>query len=366
MKSIARQRGWSLLELAVVIVIMGILGTVVWRMLPAASQVARGDMAGDALVEADQALAGFLLANNRLPAADTDGDGRENAGATSGSLPYRTLGSRASRLRYAVSPTLAIAAAVTFSPLLPSDVPTEAPNNGVAYAHKANGLDLCLALASLQSGAGGMKLDGNVSAAYALDMPAAPGNEAPAPEPVDFPLPGTAAAIGRRVLAVGPGELAVRLQCPDRVARTLAAARAAYAAYDMRRFADSFLATRQFTAHVADTNQTFATINIVMNSFDIALGTAIEVFAIGLDVVGWPPASGVAFAVVAHAAAALGLGLSGYNMSVAKANLDQAQAQVKDEAAQLDAATANDTEAKQRYADAYYRLRMLDEAGLNP
>jgi type II secretory pathway pseudopilin PulG len=367
--------GWSLLELAVVLVIMGLIGMVVWRMVPLGHQVAAGDVATDALQRSEQAIEGFARANHRLPAADSDdgsgrgGDGKEDAGQTVGWLPVRTLGLPGDlRVRYEAATTLSSAPGKRFAPLLPPVAPTIAPNNGSAYSHTENGLDLCLALADAQRGSA-LKLGSNVDVAYALDFGGPRGN---GNDHVDdaagsnFPLPGSVPAIGRNEVAVGPGEFAVRLNCPDRVARTLAAARATYAAYDMTRFAKQFLDMRVFAVKVATTNTVFADINLAMATFDFVLGTAEEVIAIAQDVVGWPPASGVAFAAIAHVAAATGLGASIANVVLAGLNQKEAEEALEDHKAQLEAAKTYQQQIELLYSQNYRRLIELDAAGLNP
>jgi hypothetical protein len=362
----ARMGGWSLLELAVVLVIMGLVGLVVWRIVPLGHQVAAGDPAALSLEQAEQGLEGFVLANNRLPYADATGSGIETPGSTKGFLPVRSLGLPSStRIRYTVDAALAAAVSIRLRLLMPPDVPADAPNNGAAYQHVANGLDFCLALKDASVG-GTLKLDGDVSAAYALSYTGRPGNDNDPPPADDIPMPGTAAAIGRQVLAAGPGEFATRLACADRVSRVLAAARAAYAADDLVQFATRFAAFRDFGLTVANTNLDFATLNMVMASFGLALGTAIEALSAALDFLGWPPASGIAFAVIGHAAAGVGLGWAAFGVADAKTGLDDAKADVEDAKAQQQSANAYLARTKTLYAEAYLRVRTLDAAGLAP
>jgi prepilin-type N-terminal cleavage/methylation domain-containing protein len=85
------QRGFTLLEIAVVMIIIGILtGGGVSLMKLLTERKARSATV-DYLKQARLVLVSFAVTNGRLPWADSDGDGLENSGATSGTLPFLTL-----------------------------------------------------------------------------------------------------------------------------------------------------------------------------------------------------------------------------------------------------------------------------------
>lgn len=94
-----RQGGFSLIELAVVLVIIGLLiGGGIVALDATMEQTRRADQRRQ-LEHVRDALYGFAMSRGRLPCADTDDDGEENygdpeceSGAERGALPWVTLG----------------------------------------------------------------------------------------------------------------------------------------------------------------------------------------------------------------------------------------------------------------------------------
>lgn len=92
-----RARGFTLIELAVVVAIVGLL--LGGLLIPLATQVeiTRARSTEKHVSDLRDALYGFAVANGRLPCPDTDGDGDENysagaCAAASGEPPWANLG----------------------------------------------------------------------------------------------------------------------------------------------------------------------------------------------------------------------------------------------------------------------------------
>jgi len=95
--------GFTLIEMAVVIIIVGIVVSIVASVLPSLIKSSKIKKADAILEKGEYSIEGFITANDRCPCPDTDGDGYENftAGATpdlnvcaqyTGNLPFLTLG----------------------------------------------------------------------------------------------------------------------------------------------------------------------------------------------------------------------------------------------------------------------------------
>lgn len=88
---IRNNRGFSLIEMAIVMVIIGVLAGGGVSLIGILTKRKARTETIDYLKQARAALISFADINGRLPWADTSGDGTENAGAATGSLPYQTL-----------------------------------------------------------------------------------------------------------------------------------------------------------------------------------------------------------------------------------------------------------------------------------
>jgi prepilin-type N-terminal cleavage/methylation domain-containing protein len=88
---IRNTRGFSLIEMAIVMVIIGVLAGGGVSLIGILTKRKARTETIDYLKQAQAALISFADINGRLPWADTSGDGAENSGAATGSLPYQTL-----------------------------------------------------------------------------------------------------------------------------------------------------------------------------------------------------------------------------------------------------------------------------------
>lgn len=351
---LVRPSGWTLVEMAVVLVVMGVIGLVLWRFLPLAPQVAAGEVAQRELAQAEQALIGHVLAHSRLPAPVI-----ENGVAV---LPVEAMGLPASlKLRYQVQPSLTVSPGDEFSPLLPPAlgavpaVPT--PSTLV------NGLDFCMAL----KGASPLSLAGmeSIPTAFALMHGGPAGHDRMAA--AAFALPGSQTLGERRVLAVGPGEFASRLGCPDRVAQAHGAARAAYTAYDLAQVANEYDKVRTFAIQVAEMNLDNAQTNEVFAGFDVAYGVFIEALAILQEVAGWPPdALGIATGIASHVTATIQLGLAINNLVSAVQEVQEAEEDVVTANQQSVAAQTNLLRMETLASTTLQHALDLDQEGLQP
>jgi prepilin-type N-terminal cleavage/methylation domain-containing protein len=85
-------RGMTLIEIAIVLVIMGLLAGLTVPLLSELSKHRHYTSTQKYMDEIKQALAGYAGMHWRLPYADTNGDGIEDTGQLSGYLPFITLG----------------------------------------------------------------------------------------------------------------------------------------------------------------------------------------------------------------------------------------------------------------------------------
>lgn len=357
--------GFSLVEMAVVLAITGILGLAAWKLAPALRPVAEGDTAQRSLMEAQQALEGFIVRAYRLPCPDTDDDGLENCGTTTnsvGKLPWRTLGlSTGQNLRYGVYRNSNAAAAndADLAVLKDRYIPSLPPGTTSTVS---NGLDFCWALRNAAATPAGLKA-GGVPVAYALAHPGRNGQfEKANATPGDFELAAepASASYDDRVLTAGLPELSGRLSCPQLLGAAQGAARSAYAAYDLDRNAEMYQNFRGFAVIVAKNNVEFSGYTLVLAVNDVATTVATSATTIAIAAVTKGVTTPI-IAVNALAIAAAVAALYAATAGVAAAELGKASA-----TARKDAADNNRTHTLLTLSDSLSAAKNADSKGLTP
>lgn len=328
-RPVRRQGGFSLVELGVALLILGILGILVWRwVVSTRAPMQRTEMLTQ-LAEAQSAVEGFVLSQHRLPCSAAGTDGNEACGDASAEfLPWRTLGiaSRLGQLHYGVNrgggldlapatlaPTVAPDLNVDFTdmPVLPSDPDHDPPlvasadaqaaagraqaaiNAAVARRAVANGLDWCRVVRrfAADTGTAGVLRAGNASdsvpVAYVLVHPGGNGefdgnNAVGANATWHFDFPGRPQThdYDDLTLAVGPADLSERVGCVARLGEMQASAQGAYAAYDSARVMQQYWSFRMFDITASESAVQSAKTGVAVASMGLALATAGAVLSI--------------------------------------------------------------------------------------
>lgn len=360
-----RQNGWTLLEMAVVLVISALLATVALQLLPLGTKIAEERSSEQNILQAEQALTGFARAHYRLPYADVDGDGTEDSGGQDGLLPYATLGLPLSAaIAYSVNSGLSSDVdGYLYHPTLPSSTTVSSP------PVRSNGLDLCVLLGNMQkkindaSGVG-------YAAAFALSQRRHIDGINTAPL-VTMTIPGTGTSVNPSLLssAVGIGELYVRIDCPSRLNRAFASvqsARAAQSAYLLARH-DADIA--EFYIKVADLEDEFNRVAIGFSAFNIATATTELALSAAGAVADIVPPTDLAKAIIAATqaiVAAIQLGLSGKELDLAIQSQQESEATLTATRHHAEHARQQRERMKQLRDSTVDKSLQLDQAGLNP
>ena len=85
------QKGFSLLMLSIWMIGLGLAAAITLTLLPNLDIDKKTQQTIQTLDDSRDNILGFIVENNRLPVPDTDNDGGENPGSTSGALPYRSM-----------------------------------------------------------------------------------------------------------------------------------------------------------------------------------------------------------------------------------------------------------------------------------
>jgi len=94
MSTLSRSRGYSLVEVAIALVVIGVITMATLQVFNSASYYKNQSLANGWLVQSKDAVIQFAQTNYRLPCPDIDANGFEDCGGTqqTGSLPVHTLG----------------------------------------------------------------------------------------------------------------------------------------------------------------------------------------------------------------------------------------------------------------------------------
>ncbi|HEV2612301.1 MAG TPA: hypothetical protein VGU61_18710 [Noviherbaspirillum sp.] len=301
-------RGHTLVELALAMMIAGLIGLALWQLVPRVKSLpAVARLTATPLQTAEQALQGYVLIHGRLPLPASTPGGAEDAtfAGTTGWLPVQTLGiTLRAPIRYGVYRAP--------SNLIPEDADLATAKNRYvqmlppgAVSAGINGLDFCAALINAQRTPGASLTAGTPAApiAYGLAVAGSDGQFAGLNTTAGrFEAGGTPknAAYDNETVTVGAPELFGKLGCVSRIAAANSAARAAYAAYDSDRVAAMILRFRTFAISVRELNLTLAGVGVALATVDLIDAVATTATAIALAV---ETAGGLAGAIAGGALA---------------------------------------------------------------
>lgn len=399
-----RQAGLSLVELAVSLAIIGILGVIAWRWVASTREPLQRPAIMGQLAEAQAAVEGYVLAQGRLPCpAPTTSGTSDCDDAAAVLLPWRTLGlsSQFSQFRYRVNQ------AGDYNLANPTTPNMVMPNLGFDYtlgilaAPKNTEMDEALGKLRGKPGVVGAipaaltqsgftnGLDWcRVLRRYAAD-PAPPAGVLRATNPVDstsmplafiiahpgvnnvfegnntgvsFDFPGRAqtSTFDDLAVGVGPSDLSARIGCVARLSAMQAAAQGAYTAYDNARVVQEYWRLRVFDIAQAKSAKEGAQTGVFLAAMNLALAT------------------GSAALAVASAANTEGLTIAGVALSIANAasalaetvlagiDLDEAIQAEKDSIAKEAASRAYMAHVYDTFTEALNAATLLDAKGLNP
>lgn len=357
-----KNAGYTLIELSIALVVLGIVIMLIWRFVGINSDYATSNAERALLRSADHAVTGFVLSHNRLPCPDANGDGAEDCGtAAVGTLPTASIGlaqADAGRMRYGVyrkgsgTATLDADLAITLDrmPMLATTGTGMAMVGFDLVRSQRNGIDLCVGLRN--GSANGLTPDtsmlhvvtpaGNVNVAYALALTGGTdadqagslldaGNAAAG---VAFEAPSrvTDGNYDDRVVAVGFDRLIGRINCSETLAAaTHAHANAATMAEITRQAMADYKIQLDLIKTLADANVAGAAAGVAIAAAGLSASIAGTALATAEAIMSLGAASAItALAIAANVAAAAGVVSAALAVAPAAVALDGAIGNVND------------------------------------
>ncbi len=277
------KKGYSLVEMSIVIIVLGIIGLLAVKTVTKFSSQSLTKQKVNSLQQINNALIGFIYAKHRLPCPDINGNGLEQCAAANlnGFLPTKTLNIKykVGGFRYGVfrkKNTTAkndrdLATLVNrYEPLLPDG----------ATSNQLNGLDFCLSLitASKQSYTASNINSQQINPAYVIvDAGLTDADN-------DGNLFDGSNGMGNsfessnrkhlnnyddNVFLMGFNQLSGVLNCPKSLAQSNGMARASFAAYDMWRIANQYKEYRAFNLYYLELLKDTAKIKFKFATLDL-------------------------------------------------------------------------------------------------
>lgn len=375
----AAQRGFSVLEMTVVMAIIGFIAVLIPRLVSNVVSLQSRVKNVPAHEVAMATLTGFALAQHRLPCPDvsTPRDGVEDCAGTGarGGLPYRTLGLPAPLLNsfgfeydYAVYRSGAenlSALPAGFAPALPESNPTAA---------RRNGLDFCQALrarALASNPSAGMPRAGGVAVPFVIVDPGAQDADRKgdlfdglnAGAGLDFEAVGYPQSDKHddRVHAGSYAVLLGQLDCPRYIAAASSAAREANAAWDGWRAAVFYEAFREHGKRVRENAKASADFKYVMALY---VNTVVSAALVANDIaVASSSASGAGAIAVTTINSALAVASATYGVIEADADKKDSATALETANTQLANATIRKNQARAYFDTAVDRALKVDARG---
>lgn len=372
-----RQRGFSLLEMTVVMAIVGFIAVLVPRLVSDVATMQTTVKSESPHAVGEAALLGYALANHRLPCPDTSGDGVENCGGTArrGGLPYRSLGLPAPLLNGSGFPfEYAVARGAlgnltevpsSFAPALPESNPTSAVRNGLDFCQTLRVLATAEAAPAGEPSAGGVAVPfaivdpGAIDADRAGDhFDLANAGEGLAFESGDRPRSDT---YDDTVHAVSFALLAGQLDCPRHIAAASGAAREANVAYDIWRSAVFYEAFREHGLRVQENAKESADFKYIMAVY---VNTVLTAALVANDLaVALSSGSGAAAIAVATINSVIAIASAVYGVLEAIKGKDAAASALTQAQSQKANATTTKAFTRTYFEQSVARASLIDQQG---